>query len=143
MTSRCSFAVCMAVLLVGVLAMVGTPKTLQAQEKCLCDHYTFIVDRDVTCKITVCWQFSEKGPQFCQTIGAGGELSVPCPVFSAGIQTCTGYYAIIDNSPAISICTPGLSIPGGCCVRGCRTTDAKGCPAIRISNADCPGPICL
>lgn len=125
-----------------MLCTISTGLRAQDDARCVCDHYTFRIDPALTCKVDVCWQFSPDGPTFCRTIGPGDELRVPCPVWEAGFQTCTGFLAIISNSPVISICTNGVAIPGHCCVRACRGTDRQGCPTITIEPWICVGSPC-
>lgn len=144
MIGRCTFLLRGLAIAVTALAIWSLPTALRAQDdvKCVCDHYTFAIDPTVDCKVSVCYQLSPKGPTFCQTLGPGDAIKIPCPVFSAGIETCNGYVEIIPGNPLGSRCTQGYPIPGHCCVRACHTRDADGCPEILITPAICLGTPC-
>jgi hypothetical protein len=137
MTTRCNPLARASALLVLILALFAIPSSTRAQDACRCDATIIAVDANVNCKITVCYQLTPSGPTFCKTIEPGTKGKIPCPVWQASIVTCTGDYVIIDNNPVISICTPSLSVPGGCCIKACRGSDAAGCSVITISPAVC------
>jgi len=143
MTTRYNPIARASALLLLILAFFAIPSSTRAQQAdCRCDHTTIAVDANVNCKVTICYQFSPEGPTFCTTISPGTKGKIPCPVYEASITTCDGSYVIIGGGPVIAICTPSLSVPGSCCIKACRGTDANGCPLITISPASCLGHPC-
>jgi|GEM_PF-1948505 len=143
MTSRCNPIAFAAACLMFMMALWAMPAQVRAQAPCACDHYTIRVDPSVSCKVQICWAVSPFGQRICQTVAPGGSVRIPCPVYQATITTCTGSYALISDTPWSSICTEGLSIPGGCCVRGCWGIDREGCPVITLAPWHCTGASCL
>jgi hypothetical protein len=144
MTTRCTTIIRAAAFLVVVLALWAMPSSARAQAdiKCACDHYTIQIDPALTCKITICYQLSPKGPTFCNTYGPGDELTIPCPVYEASVELCNGSIVIVNNNPVISRCTEIFHITRDCCARACRGTDEKGCPLIKITAAGCVNDLC-
>lgn len=141
MTSRCNLITRAAAMLLLALALWNMPTAAEAQLKCACDHYTFMVDKDVECKIEICWTFSEKGPVYCQTVEPGTSFRIPCPVYKAYVTYCDGLYTVIGDQPSAR-CTPILQVGRLCCARACWTGDSDGCPAIRIVSAPCLAKDC-
>ena len=132
-------AVALAVL---ALVLFALPSSTRAQvAPCVCDHYTVDVDATVNCNIEICYQVSQFTHPICITIAPGGSAQIPCPIFSASITTCRGPYEVIGN-PAVARCTQDLQINNSCCVKGCRGSDAAGCPLLTITAAPCAFPRC-
>lgn len=137
MTSRCNLITRAAALFIFALALWAVPPAAHAQTKCACDYYTFMVDKDVECKVEICWTFSQKGPVYCATLEPGTSYRIPCPVYEAYITYCDGSYTVIGNLPPAARCSPILQVGRLCCARACWTSDAYGCPAIRIVSEPC------
>ena len=135
MTASYSMMGRLAALVVAILAFFALPSTTRAQVDCRCDHTTIASDADVTCKVTICYQVSQFSRPICVTIEPGSSAQIPCPIYQASIVTCNGNYVI--TGPAVSRCTPSLSVPGVCCIRACHGLDADGCPLVTISPAAC------
>lgn len=132
------------------LAMIGsmiTATDAAAQIACPCDYITVRVDDNINCATTVCYQLSPLGPIACHDLRPGESLRVPCPVYALGIRLCDGsiHWVISGGGPipAVSVCSPVLTLSPGCCARVCRTTnDANGCPVLGVRAAPCPGLGC-
>ena len=75
-------------------------------------------------------------------IEPGSKTTIPCPVYEASINTCSGGYVIIGGRPVISICTPILHLAPDCCVQACRGVDADRCALITVSAVPCPSDNC-
>ena len=143
MTTRRNFITRAAAFLLLALAFLATSNGLQAQiDPCVCNHYTFRVAADVGCKVTVAWAYSPDGALFSKTLSPGETHQINCPVYEAYIIICHGSYKVLPINPAGAICSEGLSVGSGCCVRACYGTDRYGCQTIDIKPADCTGADC-
>jgi len=125
-----------AAFLLLALALWGMPSGAKAQ-KCACDHYTFIVNSDVGCKVQIAWALSPDGKLFTETLGPGDRYKVPCPLYEAYIVTCNGQYKVLPIDPAGRVCSRILTLSTNCCVQACYGVDREGCPTITIRRADC------
>lgn len=142
MTTRCTFLRAAAFML-AVLALWAMPSDLRAQDdRCVCDHYTVVVDPALACKVTVCIQRTPSGPTICQTYSPGDKFEIPCPVYEVSVQLCNGSIVLVPSPPVIARCTDIFHIERDCCARVCRGTDEKGCPVFEINAAACVNDVC-
>jgi hypothetical protein len=142
MTTRCTQIARASALLILTLALFAIPSSTRAQVlPCVCDHYTISVDATVNCDIEVCYQVNQFTHPICIVIVPGGSAQIPCPIYSASITTCRGPYEVI-GSPAVARCTSDLQINNSCCIKGCRGSDADGCPLLTITAVPCTFPRC-
>lgn len=68
-------------------------------------------------------------------------MDIPCPVYQAWVNTCTGQYYIVPPR-ADAICSPVLSFARDCCGQICIVNGTDRCTHLEIQPVQCTADVC-
>jgi hypothetical protein len=144
MNIRCMLPARVAALLVIIAALFLAPAAGQAQavDCSRCDHFTIGVSPNLNCSVEICYSLSPEGVVICRTVGPGRSITIPCPVYEAWVNTCSGPYYIVPG-PSDALCSPSLKFAAGCCGRICNVPNPDDvCTRLEIQPLPCSSISC-
>ena len=144
MITRCTLAARVAAFLLMVAMLVTAATTAQAQaiDCSQCGQFTFAVNRQMGCAVTICYATSPVGGIVCKTLNPGESVRIDCSVYQVWVNTCSGPYYLLVPSPHGALCSPVLKFAVGCCGSICNVPSPDICPRIEVLPEPCVSLSC-
>jgi len=143
MNTRCTAAARVAafLLMAAALFMASTATQAQVIDCSQCDHFTFAVNARMECAVEICYTPSPLGPIVCKKVNPGESVRIPCSVYQAWVNTCSGRYYLIPSTH-IALCSPELKFAVGCCGKICNVPSPDVCTRIEVQPEPCASLSC-